>query len=209
MSHKNYRLFEESPRRPSYTNRQRIYLYIKNNPGVHLRKISKSLNLAIGDTNYHLNSLEQSGFIKHGKWGIYKRYFVVAIQDKRSESILAILQQDTPRTIVLFLLEHPGSIQSEICRHISFSAPTIKWHMSRLKMMEIIYDRKQGKFVRYYIKGNIADIVSLMKSYHPSIWSKLASSLVEIFLELSSTSNAAEMQDTKGKTDGKEKENEN
>ena len=76
-------------------------------------------------------------------------------------------------------------------------------------MMEIIYDRKQGKFIRYYIKGNIADIVSLMKSYHPSIWSKLASSLVEMFLELSSTSNVTDMQDTEGNTDGKEKENDN
>ena len=208
MSYKNYRIFKESPVRTSCTNRQRIYLYIKNNPGVHLRKISKSLNLAIGDTNYHLDSLEQSGFIKHGKWGIYKRYFVIAIQDNRSESILAILQQDTPRTIVLFLLENPGSIQSQICRHISFSAPTVKWHMSRLKRMDIIYDRKQGKFVRYYIKGNIADIVSLMKSYHPSIWSKLASSLVEMFLELSSASNVMDMQNTKGKPDA-EKENEN
>jgi len=32
---------------------------------------------------------------------------------------------------------------------------------------------------------------------------------VEMFLELSSASNATDMQDTKEKTDGKEKENEN
>jgi len=47
-----------------------------------------------------------------------------------------------------------------------------------------------------------------MKSYHPSIWSKLASSLVEMFLELSSASNVMDMQNTKGKPDA-EKENEN
>lgn len=189
MSFKNFKVFEESLHKTSSINRQRIYLYIKNNPGVHLRKISKVLDLAIGDTNYNLDNLEQSGFIKHRKWGVYKRYFVISIRDGRSESILAALQQETPRVIVLYLLEHPGSIQSEICRHVSFSAPSVKWHMSRLKEMDMVYEHKRGKFVKYYIKGNIADIVTLMKNYHPSIWSKFASRLAELFIELSSGTN--------------------
>jgi len=189
LSFKNFKVFEKSIEIPSNINRQRIYLYIKSNPGVHLRKISKVLDIAIGDTNYNLNNLEQSGFVKHRKWGVYKRYFVISIKDGRSESILAILQQETPRTIVLYLIEHPGSIQNEICRHVSFSAPSVKWHMTRLKEMDMVYERKRGKFVRYYIKGNIADIVTLMKNYHPSIWSKFASKLAEVFIELSSGTN--------------------
>ena len=193
MSFKNYKIFEERSDRASNINKQRIYIYIKDNPGVHLRKINKELNLAIGDTNYNLDNLELGGHIKHRKWGIYKRYFVIAIQDERSESILAILQQETPRVIVLFLMEHPGSIQSEICRHVSFSASSVKWHMSRLKEMNIVYERKKGKFVKYYIKGNVADIVSLMKNYHPSIWSKFASSLAEVFIELCSGTNARDI----------------
>lgn len=64
----NIKLFEEYPDKTSNNNRQCIYLYIKDNPGVNLRKISKELNLVIGDTNYNLNSLQQSGFIKYRKW---------------------------------------------------------------------------------------------------------------------------------------------
>lgn len=192
----NIKLFEECLDKTSNNNRQRIYLYIKDNPGVHLRKISKELNLAIGDANYNLSSLEQSGFIKYRKWGIYKRYFIGSIRDGRSESILAMLQQETPRVIVLYLIEHPGSRQSEICRHVSFSAPSVKWHMSRLKQMDMVYECKHGKYVRYYIKGNIADIVILLKNYHPSIWSKFASSLVEMLIELSEGTNLASTSDS-------------
>lgn len=207
MPFKNFKVFEESIERTYNTNRQRIYLYIKNNPGVHLRKISKVLNLAIGDTNYNLNNLEQSGFIKHRKWGVYKRYFVISIKAGRSESILAILQQETPRTIILYLMEHHGSIQNEICRHLSFSAPSVKWHMSRLKEMDMVYERKMGKFVRYYIKGDLADIVTLMKNYHPSIWSKFASRLAEIFIDLSSGTNLNDSDLNELKSEGEENNN--
>jgi predicted transcriptional regulator len=80
LSFMNFKLFEECLDKTSNNNKQPIYLYIKDNPGVHLRRISKSLNFAIGDTNYNLNSLEQSGFIKYRKWGVFKRYFIVSIR---------------------------------------------------------------------------------------------------------------------------------
>ena len=35
-------------------NRGRIYDYIKDHPGTHLRKLSKNLALAIGDIQHHL-----------------------------------------------------------------------------------------------------------------------------------------------------------
>lgn len=120
---------------------------------------------------------------------MYKRYFVVSIRDERSESILAMLQQKTPRVIVPYLIYHPGSKQSEICRQVSFSALSVKLHMSRLKQMDMVYESKHVKYARYYVKGNIADIVILMKNYHPSIWSKFANSLVEVFIELSEGTN--------------------
>lgn len=171
------------------SNRERIYQYINYNPGVHLRRISKELNLAIGDTLYNINKLEESGLIKHRKWNMYKRYFIISISNNRSQVILALLQQETTREIILFLIENPGSTQIEISKRISFSAPTVKWHMSRLIEMDIVYSHKESKFIKYFLKGDVNDIISLMKIYHPSIWSKLANRLAEIFIELSAISN--------------------
>ena len=73
---------------------------------VHLdppRKISKALEIALGDTQYHLNTLQKSGSIKSKRMGIYKVYFSVSILEGRDESILATLQQETPREIILYL----------------------------------------------------------------------------------------------------------
>jgi len=172
-------------------NRDRIHEYIKNNPGSHLRKISKQLAIALGDTQYHLNYLENSGLVKSKKKGMYKVYYTFSILEERDESILAILQQETPREIIVYLVEHPGSTQGEIANHLDFSPSTINWHMSQLIEGGIIGSQKDRQFVRYYIEGNIKDVTTLLKLYHPGVWNKLSSRLADVFLELASSSSSS------------------
>src|SRR6266705_4018830 len=86
-----------------------IYGYIKNNPGSHLRKICKELIIAMGDIQYQLKFLEKSGLIKSRRIGLYKTYFTVSILGERDEKILAILQQETPRDVLLYLIKNPGA----------------------------------------------------------------------------------------------------
>ena len=167
-------------------NKQRIYTYVKDNPGSHLRKISKDLAIAMGDVQYHLTNLEKTSLIKSRRIGFYRTYYTVSILGERYESILAILQQETPREIVIYLIENPGATQSEIVYRIGFTAPTIIWHMTRLIEINLVQRRNKGKFVRYYLQGNMNDIITLLKAYHPSVWNKLSNRLAELFLDLSS-----------------------
>jgi len=169
-------------------NRGRVYEYIKNHPGTHLRKLSRELNMANGDTQHHLDVLHKLDMIKSKRRGIYKVYFTVSILGKRNEDILAILQQETPREILLYLVENPGSTQGEISRFISVSAPTINWHMSVLITIGLVTSCREGRFVRYFIKGDVNDIIALLKSYYPTIWSKLSDRLADLFLDLASAS---------------------
>ena len=106
-------------------NRDLIYQYVKNYPGSHLRKISKHLSLGIGNIQYHLDALEKIGNIKSRKITRYKVYYDVGVLGGRHESILAILQQETPRSILLYLIENPGASQTEIATFVGCSAPTV------------------------------------------------------------------------------------
>jgi len=54
--------------------------------------------------------------------------------------------------------------------------------MSRLIEFGLVYSSRKGKFVKYYIRGDIVDLVTLLKSYYPSIWDKLSDRLSELFL---------------------------
>ena len=169
-------------------NRSRIYEYIKNHPGIHLRKLSKNLVIAMGDTQHHLGVLDKLGLIKSRRKGMYKVYYTVSILRKRDEDILAVLQQETPRDIILHLVENPGSTQGEISNYMRLTAPTISWHMSNLINARLAASYKEGRFVKYFIEGNVNDIVGLLKSYYPTVWSKLSDRLAELFLDLASDS---------------------
>ena len=163
-------------------NKVRVYNYIKNHPGSHLRKISKELDIAPSDTQYWCNRLENTALVRSRRLGLYKTYYPASILGERHEHILAILQQKTPSIIVLYLIENSGASQRDIAQHTGFAAATISWHMSRLIKFGLVYSTKKGKFVKYYIRGDIADLVILLKSYYPSIWDQLSDRLSELFL---------------------------
>jgi predicted transcriptional regulator len=182
---KNEERKEESQ---SQSNRDCIYQFIANNPGCHLRKISKDLHLAMGDTQYHLKTLERTDLIKSRRIGVFRRYYTVSICGEKLESLLAILRQEAPRDIIIFLIENPGATQADVAKHKGFSAPTINWHMSRLIEIGLIRSHKQGKFLNYYIKADIKDITAILRRYYPSIWNKLSTRLADLFLDISAAS---------------------
>jgi predicted transcriptional regulator len=173
-------------------NGRRIYEYIVDNPSCHVRKISRKLDLAIGDTQYHLKILEKKDLIKSRRVGLFRMYYAVAIFRERQQSILAVLGQEVPRDIILFLIESPGATQIDIARHESLTPPTINWHMSRLIEIGLVSRRKKGKFVKYYTQGDTDDITNILKIYYPSLWSKLSNRLAEVFLDLSVISSKSE-----------------
>lgn len=120
--------------------------------------------------------------------GLYKTYYTISISGERNEKISALLQQETPRDIILYLIENPGATHNQIAHHKGFTAPTINWHMSRLIQTGIVSSHRDGRYTKYYLKGSIKEIVDLLKSYHPSIWNKLSFRLAELFVDLADKS---------------------
>jgi len=163
-----------------------ILQHIQNNPGIHLRRISSDLQLAMGQVQYHLRVLEESGKVKSRKINLYRHYYHAEILDKQHELILAFLAQETTRDILSYLVEHPDSTQTDIANYKHFSAPTINWHMSRLIETQIVTSKKEGKTVKYSIKGDVKILILLLKNYHPNVWNKLTSRFADLFFELSS-----------------------
>ena len=167
-------------------NRQLICEYIKNNPGVHLRKIVKDLALPMGLAQYHLDILQREGLIRSMKLGMYRHYYSIDINDERLEVVLAFLMHETARDILVYLIEKPGSIQGDIAKFKQVSAPTINWYMSRLISARIVIGIKEGKIVRYFVL-DLEYIIHILRKYYPDAWNSLASKLIETFVRVSST----------------------
>jgi predicted transcriptional regulator len=92
----------------------------------------------MGDTQYHLLILEKEGRIKSKRINNHKHYYPVTIPNEQNELILAFLRQETTKDILVYLMENPGSTQQALANFKNVSAPTIKWHMSRLIESELV-----------------------------------------------------------------------
>ncbi len=173
-------------------NKQRVNDYIARYPGSHLRKISKELSLAMGNLQYHVNLLEKGGLINSRRMNFRKVYYAVSIFGERHKAILAVLRQETPREIILYLIENPGATQTDISAHLGFAPSSVSWHMSRLIDIDLIRSHKDGRFIKYDIVGDVKEITAFLKSYYPRIWEKLSSRLVDLFLDVASVSRSQE-----------------
>jgi predicted transcriptional regulator len=162
----------------------RVLQYIQENPGCHLRKIKRELDMSMGTIQYHLILLEKQGKVSSERQNLHKYYFPIGLFEQNEKDILKILNQETAREILLVILEQRPT-QTDISNIIKISSASVNWHIKRLVELGLILEQKDGKFKRYTLGIDSKNIVSLMKNYHPNIWNKWSNRLAEMFLSLS------------------------
>ena len=166
-------------------NTSKVLHFIQENPGCHLRKIKRDLKLSMGTIQYHLNLLEQQGKVYSEKQNFHKYYFPIGLFEQNERNILKILNHDTAKEILMIILEKKEPTQSEIAQIMKISSAAVGWHVKRMKEHGLINEVQDGKSKRYLLAITPQEIISLMKNYHPNIWSKWSNRLAEIFLSMS------------------------
>jgi len=163
--------------------RRNIYDIILSNPGLHEREIARKMNISLSTLDYHLHYLEKREMIVSRKDGRYTRYFVsfkVGAQDKKT---IAILRQNTPRSIVLFLLNNPNSIHKDICREVKKSPSTISFHLKKMVEAGIIEATSLGRETAYSVT-NSDEVVKLLISYRNTFLDDAVDRFVETWSSL-------------------------
>lgn len=165
--------------------RKMVYDYIQAHPGAHLREIARSLNLAIGDVQYHLYALEKNGYVVSKRRGLYKHFYTNNIFNESQKNIIEALSHETSRRI-LFLLLHKHSIsQGEIAKFVKVSASTVTWHMKRLINTGLVSVHREGRTTKYDLNVPADEIEKLAKNYPLMIWEKWADRLADLWIDLS------------------------
>ena len=155
-----------------------ILQFIIDNPSTHLRKIKKSLGYSMGTTQYHVTSLEKEGKIISKRGGFYKNYYHIGITT--NNELMTILNLESPRKIILYLLENEPCNHREIAQGIGLTSSTVSWHMKKLVEFGAISLHYDGKFSIYSIK-NKQELVPLLMHYKSSTWNDMMNNVTELF----------------------------
>lgn len=131
----------------SHEVRNRIYTFIKENPGSHYRGMLEALNLKMGVLTHHLHTLEREEFIRSVENGIYRKYYpagtVIEILPP-----LSIAQQK----ILQIIRENPGISQSEIATALSTRRMFVNYHVKRLREYGLITVQVNGRASSCYCR---------------------------------------------------------
>ncbi|GAB6135892.1 winged helix-turn-helix transcriptional regulator [Thermococcus prieurii] len=158
--------------------RNEILNYIRNRPGVTFRELARELGLGIGDLQYHLGKLEKEGQVFSRKVG-RRRYIFPAGFEEEAQRLLMAISTETRRRILLLLMEGSMS-QGELARELGVSQPTVSYHMRELEKLGVVRAKRAGKSVLYEITYDPSTLARLIREYRPSLWERLADSLIDI-----------------------------
>ena len=159
------------------SSQEKILEFIINNPSSHLRKIKNNLGFSMGTIQYHLSILEKEGKIKSIKTKFYKNYYHISESD---ENVLSVFNLDSPRSIIIYLLQHEPSTHQDIAKGIGLSSSTVSWHMKRLLEVHIVESEYSGKYTMYRLVDR-ENVLTNLKKCKLTIWNTMINNLIDVF----------------------------
>ncbi len=130
-------------------NRRRIYYYILEHPGTHVREIREELNLGAYETFRNLEYLEMFDFLRSKKFMNKKVYF---LSDTNEEFDMEILLFKNLRTKLIYhqIKLHKKLRLSELERILNLDHGQIRPHIKKLLEFNFINSINENNIV-YYI----------------------------------------------------------
>ena len=154
---------------------------ISKYPGVRYKELARNTGLANGVLTYHLNILEQFGYLNKFRHNNVTRYYPLNIPN-RDLKIISHLRVYSEKNIILFLLGHDFCTFNEIVEYSRKAPSTVSWHLKRLCEGGILVVH-HGEYNLYRI--NDKKLVNhMLHKYKESFTDKVVSNFVDIASEL-------------------------
>ena len=133
--------------------RKNLFGYITDYPGSHLREIARELNLKPSNAAWHLRKLEQTNLVRSRAIGGKKVYYLVegGIEARKEAVAESILRNKNARDIMMYLQDNPGKHLLEIAHALDLNHHTVKWHIKKMYMAELVDgDTSNSSYPIYY-----------------------------------------------------------
>jgi predicted transcriptional regulator len=158
-------------------------VYINDHPGCYLRQIKNDLELSMGTTQYHLNYLIKSNRITYLRRGLRKNYFINGVFfSPNGFNLLQVLNQETAREILLFIIEKKNPTQPDLIKSFGISGASVSWHIKRLLDLNLISESRTGKYKSYTLAADPEMLISMVKNFRPGIWDRWSNRLADVSL---------------------------
>jgi predicted transcriptional regulator len=163
-------------------NHRLIYDYIDRNPGTHLRRISRDLDIHLSTLRYHLGYLEESDLIVKRDEKNLKVYFAAGKLSPAGRKLAPYLRQKRFRDIILDIMANPDTTHAGIAERLSLRPSTLSKYLNVLKERDLVAQRRSGR-ERHFKVVDEREVIELLILYKRSFWDKFVDNALDIYFE--------------------------
>lgn len=159
-----------------------IISVIEENPGIKFREIMRKTGLKNGVLSYHTKKLEENGAIKIERNPGETRFYPLCVTEQESIMIKS-LRQETPRQIMLSLMDEQFLTFNELVNKVHKSQSTVSVFLNRL-VDDSIIEIKLVEIKRVYRLKNPDMTREIIQRYSPVLLERTAYNLADAFSNL-------------------------
>ena len=148
--------------------RDRIREYIATHPGEHFNALARALDLASGQVQYHLKTLEDHNqIVKEHLYG--RTHYYTPKYDPWERSAIAVLRRETARDILFYLLEQGASTPDSVAEGLDIARSTLEWHLDHLTEQDLVEKRRDERNHVTLVVSKPTETVRLLEEITPSL----------------------------------------
>ena len=159
-----------------------IFSEIKSNPGIRFRELMKHLGITNGVMSYYLRKLEQKESVWIERTPGVTRFYSSDLSEEEAK-LVKRLRQETPKKILVALVENEQLTFQELVAKICKSPSTTSFYLSQL-VQENIINTSKSDFVKVYFNIERKRVANLIEEYHPDIIEQASDNLSDIISSL-------------------------
>lgn len=129
--------------------RRRLLGLIADRPGIHASELARESGAPWGTVQYHLSLLHKGALVNSVEAGRERRFFSLTVDPVRAR-LLSILDQGRRKDIALYIREHPGVRQVEVCKSMDVSRKTFRSSIGPLVDEGLIQEHRGLQANRYF-----------------------------------------------------------
>ncbi len=132
-------------------NRNKIYSYIKDNPGIYFNQIAKNLYLSNYILAWHLKILSQFDFIR-SKYIEKHEAFFDTNRNPDDYEILFLVSREKSKKIIDFLLHYQeGSSKTQLSKELKMHSSTVSNYVGKLEQAGVLLKKNLSKKTIYFV----------------------------------------------------------
>lgn len=152
--------------------RERLYEYIAAHPGKHFNALTRSLNLAPGQVQYHLKKLKREELVIEEQ--LYGRtHYYTPKYEAWERGAIAVLRRETAREILFYLLEHSPATPASVTEELEIARSTLEWHLDHLVEQDLVEKRRNKYNHVQLVVFEPREAIRLLDAITPSLSNRM------------------------------------